>query len=81
MELWDLYTEDRQLAGMNHVRGEDVPDVWMFRYEGEPDMSHASSDEAAQFAWMSREQILQLFKEKKYVDTLACFFTEVDQKG
>lgn len=170
MELWDLYTEDRQLTEMNHVRGEDIPDgyyhlsvhvwirnsggeylvcqrsanraafplmwetvggavlkgesslagavrevkeerginlqpsdgklifskvrktaggrrcndildVWMFRYEGEPDLSRASSDEVAQSAWMSREQIMQLFKEKKFVETLAYFFTEVDQEG
>lgn len=43
MELWDLYTRDRQLTGENHIRGEKLPPeryhlvvhVWIRNSRGE----------------------------------------------
>ena len=43
MELWDLYTEDRKLTGLTHVRGEEIPKgyyhltvhVWLRNSKGE----------------------------------------------
>lgn len=51
MELWDLYTEDRQLAGIDHVRGEELPEglyhlvvhIWIRNSKGEYLISQRSA--------------------------------------
>jgi len=53
-------------------------DVWLFEYDGEVDLSNATTDEVAQVAWMDRKQIKELFDADMFVDTLEYFFTEVD---
>ena len=43
MELWDLYTENRELTGRTHIRGEEIPEgfyhlvvhVWIRNSKGE----------------------------------------------
>ena len=55
-----------------------IVDVWLFEYDGEVDLSNATTDEVAQAAWMNREQIKELFDANMFVDTLE-FFTEVDK--
>ena len=57
-----------------------IVDVWLFEYDGEVDLSNATTDEVAQVAWMNREQIKELFDANMFVDTLEYFFTEVDKK-
>ena len=57
----------------------DIMDVWLFDYDGEVDLSNATTDEVAQVAWMDREQIKELFEQKMFVGTLEYFFTEVDK--
>ena len=52
MELWDLYTEDRQLTGRDHVRGEPLPPgcyhlvvhVWIRSPEGTYLISQRAAD-------------------------------------
>lgn len=167
MELWDLYTEDRELTGKEHIRGEELPknlyhlvvhvwirnnkgeylisqrsanrptfplmwecvggsvlkgessiqgaireakeevgvnlspdngkivfskvrkiidgkrfndivDVWLFKYDGDVLLNNATTDEVEQTVWMNRSEILDLFEQKKLVDTLKYFFTEID---
>lgn len=56
-----------------------IVDVWLFEYDGEVDLSNATTDEVAQAAWMNREQIKELFDANMFVDTLEYFFTEVDK--
>lgn len=56
-----------------------IVDVWLFDYDGEVDLGNATTDEVAQVAWMSREQIKELFDANMFVDTLEYFFTEVDK--
>ena len=34
----------------------DIMDVWRFEYDGEVDLSNATTDEVVQVAWMNREQ-------------------------
>ena len=58
-----------------------IVDVWLFEYDGEVDLSNATTDEAAQVAWMNRSQIKELFDANMFVDTLEYFFTEVDKEG
>ena len=162
MELWDLYTADRQLTGRTHIRGEEIPDgyhhlcvhvwirnskgeylisqraasrptfplmwecvggsvtvgedsltgalretkeevgvdldpaagkvvfsrtrpwfhdimdVWLFEYDGEVDLSRATTDEVAQVKWMTVDEIRTLNESGDLVDTLTYFFTEVE---
>lgn len=56
----------------------DIMDVWLFEYDGEVDLSNATTDEVAQVTWMDRKQIKELFDADMFVDTLEYFFTEVD---
>ena len=57
-----------------------IVDVWLFEYDGEVDLSNATTDEVAQVAWMNRSQIKELFDANMFVDTLEYFFTEVDKE-
>ncbi len=56
----------------------DIVDVWLFDYDGEVNLSDATTDEVAQVTWMDREQIRDLHEQKMFVGTLEYFFTEVD---
>jgi len=56
----------------------DIVDVWLFDYDGEVNLSDATTDEVAQVAWMDRGQIRDLYEQKMLVGTLEYFFTEVD---
>ena len=57
-----------------------IVDIWLFKYDGEVDLSNATTDEVAQVAWMNRSQIKELFDANMFVDTLEYFFTEVDRQ-
>mgnify|MGYP000659408774 CR=1 FL=1 len=57
----------------------DIMDVWLFEYDGEVDLSNATTDEVAQVAWMHREQIKELFEHNMFVEALEYFFTDVDK--
>ena len=57
-----------------------IVDVWLFEYDGEVDLSNATTDEVEQVAWMSRSQIKELFDANMFVETLEYFFTEVDKE-
>ena len=72
-----LFTKTRKI-----IEGKifnDIMDVWRFEYDGEVDLSNATTDEVVQVAWMNREQIKELFDANMFVDTLEYFFTEVDK--
>jgi 8-oxo-dGTP pyrophosphatase MutT (NUDIX family) len=56
----------------------DIVDVWLFDYDGEVNLSDATTDEVAQVVWMNREQIRDLHEQKLLVGTLEYFFTEVN---
>ena len=58
-----------------------IVDVWLFEYDGEVDLSNATTDEVAQVAWMDRRQIKELFDANMFVETLEYFFTEVEKEG
>ena len=72
-----LFTKTRKIIDGKIYN--DIMDVWLFEYDGEVDLSNATTDEVAQVAWMNREQIKELFEQKMFVDTLEYFFTEVDK--
>ena len=74
-----LFTKTRKI-----IEGKifnDILDVWLFEYDGEVNLSNATTDEVAQVAWMGRSQIKELFDANVFVDTLEYFFTEVEKEG
>ncbi len=52
MEIWDLYTEKREMIGKTHIRGDELPDelyhlvvhVWIRNSRGEYSISRRSAD-------------------------------------
>lgn len=73
-----LFTKTRKI-----IEGKifnDILDVWLFEYDGEVDLSNATTDEVAQVAWMNQEQIKELFEHNMFVETLEYFFAEVDKE-
>ena len=59
-------------------RFNDILDVWLFQHDGDVILKNATTDEVEQTVWMNKNQILDLLKQNKLVDTLKYFFTEID---
>lgn len=55
----------------------DIRDTWLWEYDGEADLSLATTDEVAQVKWMTVEEIRTLFNSGAMVHTMEYFFTEV----
>ena len=53
-------------------------DVWLFKYNGEVDLKKATINEVRDLKWIKKEEIKELFKNKKLVQTLDYFFYEID---
>lgn len=70
-----LFTKVRKIMEGKIVN--DIVDVWLFDYDGEANLSDATTDEVAQVAWMNGGQIRDLHEQKMFVCTLEYFFTEV----
>lgn len=60
---------------VNGVRFSDILDVWLFEYDGPVSLEQATTQEVAQTAWMTKNQIKVLFDTSKLVQTLDYFFT------
>lgn len=70
----DLEPENGQvLLTKTRKNFNDIMDVWLFEYDGAVDLANAATDEVAQVAWMSREQIKELFEQKVFVDSWDTF--------
>ena len=63
---------------INGVKSSDIMDAWLFEYDGEANLSLATTTAVAQVKWMSTEEIKKLFEEKKLVHTLEYFFTVIE---
>ena len=70
-----LFTKTRKIIDGKIFN--DIMDVWLFEYDGEVDLSNATTDEVAQVTWMNRKQIKELFEHNMFVETLEYFFTEM----
>ena len=55
----------------------DIVDVWLFEYDGEVDLSKASTDEVADVKWMTGQEIKKLYDNGDFVETLDYFFCAV----
>lgn len=57
------------------VKFSDILDVWLFEYDGTVSLEQATTKEVAQTAWMTKEQIKELYDTGRLVHTLSYFFT------
>ena len=51
----------------------DIVDVWVFNFDGEINLSNATTDEVAQTKWLERRDILQMLCDGRMVNTLSYF--------
>lgn len=63
----------------NGVNFRDILDAWLFHCDSSVSLENATTDEVAQVKWMTPAQIRALLESGELVDTLAYFFTEIDQ--
>lgn len=62
---------------VNGVSFADILHVWRFDYNGEADLSKATTKEVADVKWMTVEEIRALKDSGRLVPTLGYFFTEI----
>lgn len=72
-----VFSEIRKFV--NGFRFNDIVDVWLFEYDGEIDLSLATTDEVAQAKWLYPSEIMELHKQGKFVNTLTYFFDKIAQ--
>ena len=71
-----VFSKNRKI--IDGKRFNDILDVWLFQYDGDVILKNATTNEVEQTVWMNKNQILDLLKQNKLVDTLKYFFTEID---
>ena len=52
----------------------DIMHVWLFDYDGDVDLSKATTDEVESVCWLSYDEIISYFDQKKMVPSLDYFF-------
>lgn len=67
-----IFTKTRKVV--DHVKCNDIMDVWQFPYDGEAHLELATTREVAQTRWASYQEIQQLWEQKLFVPTLDYFF-------
>lgn len=70
-----IFTHIRDTIDGN--RFNDIMDVWLFEYDGEANLSQATTTEVAQTKWLYPEEIMELYKQKELVWTLEYFFEKI----
>ncbi len=71
-----VYTKIRKVV--NGSKFNDIMDVWLFEYNGEVNLSKATTAEVRDYKWMKKEEVKEYFDNKKLVQTLGYFFDEID---
>lgn len=60
-----VLTQIRDMDGETRVN--DINDIYLFKYDGDIDLELATTDEVADFKWMTKDEIKELFREGKVV--------------
>lgn len=68
--------QGRLVGSLCREQYHDFADLWLFRFDGEADLSNATTKEVAQIKWMTRGQIKALAETDKWVHNLDYFFDE-----
>jgi hypothetical protein len=69
--MWTLSSSD-----LLRERFQDIVDVWLFEYDGEVDISKASTKEVVQAHWMGVKDIRALSDKGEFQRKLLYFFDE-----
>ncbi len=59
-------------------RYNDIMDAWVFRYDGDADLSLAPTDEVSETKWMTKDEVRMLFDMGEMVPSLSYFFERED---
>lgn len=59
----------------------DIMDVWLFEYDGEVNLSLATTNEVCEVKWMSIDEIKEAFEKGELVPTLDYIFEMGDVNG
>ena len=70
-----VYTKIRK--NINEKKFNDIMDVWLFEYNGEVELTNATTDEVIAVKWMKKDDIKDYFNNNKLVPTLNYFFEEI----
>ena len=70
-----IYDRD---ARCEYKPSNEIMDVWLFDYDGEPHLESATTREVADCRWMTASEIEKLYEEKKLVPTLDYFFCAME---
>ncbi len=62
---------------INNTKFNDIVDVWLFEYNGDIDLSEATTDEVTQAKWMYPDEIMELNNQNKFLGTLKYFFDKI----
>ena len=60
---------------------QDIKDDWVFLYDGEISLAHATTDEVADMRWMTVAEIRRLYDTGELVHTLGYFFDDPELGG
>ena len=52
----------------------DIVDAWLFNYDGEVNLSYATTNEVCEVKWMTKREIKEAFDNNELVPTLKYFF-------
>ncbi len=63
---------------INNDKFNDIVDIWLFNYDGDIDLSKATTDEVRQVKWLSKEEMRELYDNGMFVKTLSYIFDRND---
>lgn len=64
------------LGSVLREKGQSILDQWIFRYDGEPDLAAATTDEVAQSRWMTEREIRGLIGAGAFSPSRSYFFED-----
>ena len=78
-------TKEEVGIDLTNIRGEliytkirshfhDIMDVWLFNYDGDVDLSKATTNEVCEVMWVTKDEIKKVFDTGELVPTLDYFF-------
>ena len=75
-----VMTQIRDMDGETRVN--DINDIYLYEYNGDVNLELATTDEVADFKWMTKDEIIELFRKREVVTgikDLSYFVNDVDK--
>ena len=66
--------EGKIIFTKTRIKFHDIMDVWLFEYDGDVDLSRATTKEVCETTWLTYDEIKEKFDSKELVPTLDYFF-------